>query len=332
MKTNTIPPTIGQGSFLPAALALSLLLATDNRAASVNFQLLTWGDANATLELPSGAGLKPSASNPAAGDWLVFTGDDQNPGSTYNPSGALSHNFADLGGLGGSGFNNAPSLTGSIAMDFTAAGANAWNLSVTGMSYTGQATPMMFMNQFLVTPGSPATAFNVDGLGNSGTWNSSTVGNWAIQYDLDFYFATNADGNPAAGDVDATFNNKTQTGYLLPTALLTPAGLATLALNDPAGFFGGDFENYLLDEVAPRLPEDATYLLFSQMDKVNPGYAESGLPFSTSSLIGNTTFAYTTAAIPEPASAMLVLAGTIGTCLTRRRRQASIPPSFNSNH
>lgn len=317
----------GTGRNYLKLLGGSLVIASGSLSYAADFQLLTWDDTDATVNSPSGVGLKPSsAGNPS--DWLVFTGDDQNPGSSYNPQGATSHNFADLSGGGGSSFNAAPSLTGTLVLDFTPSGPNAWNVGVTGMSYVGQATPTMFMNQFLVTPGSPAalnSSFNVDGVGNSGTWAESTGGGWAIQYQADFYFATNADGDSSSSDVDTTFNNKQQTGYLLPVSMLNTTDLSTLSLNDPAGFFAGDFENYLLNEVAPRLPGDATYLLFTQMGKVNPDYAEDGLSVTTDSLIGNTTVAYTTAAIPEPSSAFLMLlAAAAGVALRRKKRTDTV--------
>ena len=49
------------GIWMPALLSAQLA-----RAASLNFQLLTWNDANATTELPSAVGRKPSATMPTA--------------------------------------------------------------------------------------------------------------------------------------------------------------------------------------------------------------------------------------------------------------------------
>lgn len=305
-----------------ASLSLAAFIASPALGIDITFDLLTWGHAQATPELPSAVDVKPSGVLPAAGDWLAFTADDVPFPAGFNPAGAVSHNFADLTGVGGSGFNQTPSLSGSLTMAFASSGADSWNVGVTGLSYTGQATPVMQMNQFLVTPGSPATlvpAYNVDGVGNSGTWSSSSAGDWALSTQIDFYFATNADANPNPADIDVTFNNKTQEGYLIPVDQLTLAGMAAVTMDDPAGFFGGDFEQYLLDEIAPRLPGDATYLLVTQMGKVNPEYAETGLPFNTGSLVGNTTFAYTTQAVPEPMSAALAGAG-IAISLVRRQR------------
>ena len=139
----------------------------------------------------------------------------------------------------------------------------------------------------------------MDGLGNAGQWTASASNNWAIQYALDFYFAANADGDPSPADIDATFNDHTQTGYLIPVNRLTANGLAGMTLEYPAGFYDGDFAQYLLDEIVPRLPTNTTYLLITQMEKTHPGYAELGLPITTNSLVGNTTIAYTTQTLAE---------------------------------
>jgi len=304
-------------TILSVIVVVSGLASAARADVSVNFHLLT----DTAFE-----GKKPQPVMPATGDGVVGTADDDTLPATYNPQGSLSHNMADLGGSGGSGFNQAPSLTGGLTLNFSSSGPGQWGLSVTQLAYTGVATPVMQMNQFLVTAGSPATQhtpFNVDGLGNGGTWQDTASTNWAITYDLDCYFATNADGDPANSDIDATFDNKTQTGFLIPVSALTPAGLAAVSLDDPAGFFAGDFDDYLLNSVAPRLPTDATFLLFTQMDKTNAGYTEAGLPITTSTLVGNTTIAYATQAIPEPTSLALLIVGGVGLAMRRRRRFSS---------
>ncbi|MCC6423104.1 MAG: PEP-CTERM sorting domain-containing protein [Phycisphaerales bacterium] len=302
-------------SIVPAIAGLGLGVVPAFASTSVQFDLLTWGDGQATVQLPSAKGLKPSAALPNTGDWLIFNGDDATNQS--NPQGSLSHNFADLSGQGGAaGYNMAPSLTGSITLDFNPSNPNAWDVSVTDLTYSGQATSMIFMNQHLITPGSPATqtpSYLVDGIGNAGTWSSDTAGGWAIQYNMDFYF----DANISPDAIDVTFDNTQNNGYLLPVSLLTTQGLANLTLDDPANLYGGDFENYLLTQIAPRLPGDATYLLITQMNKTHPGYASSGMPLGISGLVGNTTFAYTTSAIPEPAG--LALLGLGGMFLLKRR-------------
>lgn len=281
-------------------LTTGLCLATSSftaNAATLNFQLLTWNDASATTELPSAVGRKPSAAMPTAGDWLVFTADDALLAAGNNPAGAVSHNFVDITGAGGPGFNLAPSLSGSLTLNLESASGSNWTVTVSALAYNGQANAMQAMNEFLVTPGSPATtnaAFNVDGAGNSGQWTASASNKWAISYTLDFYFATSADGDPSATDIDATFNDKSQTGFLIPVNQLTTNGLASVNLDDPLGFHTNNFETYLLEQIKPRLPANATYLLVTQMGKTQPGYVELGLPITLNTLVGNTTIAYTT--------------------------------------
>jgi hypothetical protein len=290
--------------FLMRIICLGLLLASlPVSAATLNFQLLTWNDTNATAQLPSAVGRKPSATLPSPGDWLVFTADDAALAAANNPLGALSHNLVDLTGAGGSGFNLAPSLSGSLILDLEPTNGSNWSVAVTALAYSGQANALQSMNQFLVTTGSPAAsngAFNVDGLGNTGIWTTGITNRWTVQYSLDFYFATSADGDPSAADVDATFNDKIQNGYLLPVSALTLNALASLAVDDPAGFYSGDFAQYVLTQIAPRLPANATYVLITQMAKTHPGYAEAGLPITTAGLIGNTTIAYTTNTLSSP--------------------------------
>lgn len=277
------------------------------------------------LQDPQFEGLKPSAPAPAAGDWLIGTGDDQSLASDYNPNGALSHSFADLTGSGGAAFNMSPSLSGSLTLEFTRVGGGQWDVSAIGMAYSGRATPFMFMNQFLVAPGSAATqnaAFQVDGLNDKGTWQGA-AGDWAINYEADFYVATNADGDVPVdpSDVDVTFSDAPQRGYLIPVSRLTTAGLQEHTIDDPVGFFAGDFKEYLLNTVAPLLPSDATFLLVTQMEKTHPAYAELGLPITTAAFIGNTTVAFTTASLPEPA--MLPIAGALAAAFALRRRRGS---------
>lgn len=282
------------------AAGIDLSLAITVSRAPLQFQLLTWSDTNATAELPSAAGRKPSAAIPTAGDWLVFTGDDALLAAGNNSAGAVSHNFVDITGAGGPGLNLAPSLSGSLSLRLEAVSQSTWAATLTALAYGGQANPVQAMNQFLVTRGSPAVsnaAFNVDGVGNSGQWTASAANHWAIQFNADFFFATSADGDPGPADIDATFDDEPQTGFLIPVNQITTDGLAAVILDDPLGFHAGDFEQYLLEQIKPRLPADATYLLVTQMGKTHPGFAELGLPITTNSLIGNTTIAYTTATL-----------------------------------
>jgi hypothetical protein len=237
---------------------------------------------------------------PAIGDWLAPTADDALLAPGDNPGGALSHNFVDITGAGGPGFNLAPSLTGALTLEMTPSADGSWTVKVVALTYAGQANVAQAMNQFLVTPEHPAASepsFRVDGLGNSGRWNPGARGKWAIEYLLDFHLATNADGDPSPGDIDATFDDQEQTGFLIPRSQLTMEGLANIDLDDPLRFHAGDFREYLLREIAPRLPNSATYLLITQMRKGNPAHAEMGLPITTNSLLGNTTIAYSTSTL-----------------------------------
>lgn len=272
------------------------------------------------LHSPSFAERKPSSGHPTKGDWLIGTADDVTVGTVgNNPKGALSHNLVDIIGTGGAGFQLAPSLTGSLTLELSAATPTQWDVQVTQADYVGQAAPGMQMNQYLITPGSPAASephYLVDGLGNSGVWQNSAGVGGVIQFGMDFYL----DPTFSAYPIDATFDNTLHEGYLLAVSSLTPSGLSGLALDDPAGYFTGDFEDYLLNVVAPLLPPDATYLLFTQMNTTNPVVAEPGLPITTASLIGNTTVAYTTSGLPEPASlVLLAFASGVLSAVSRRR-------------
>lgn len=291
------------------AVALATLAASAAEGVTLDFQLLTWDTTKATASLPTAVGVTPGP------DWLVYTGDDM-AASGGNPAGALSHNLVSLIHTDGPAYNLAPSLSGTLSLNLEPTVTGRWQVDVTAMAYAGQVSAALSMNQFLVTPTGPAAtnpAIDVDGIGNAGQWLPH--GGWGIEYDIDFYFAANVDGDPSPADVDLAFNNKTQRGYLLPVSELTPTGVA--ALTDPTGFFGGDFGTYLLDVVAPRLPADATYLLITQMDKVHPDFAAPGLPLTTAGSVGNTTIAYTTTPIPEPATGALLAGGAM---LIRRRR------------
>ncbi|MCO6401386.1 MAG: hypothetical protein J5I99_09185 [Verrucomicrobia bacterium] len=288
--------------FSETSAGVDLKLGVTVSRLPLEFQLLAWGDGSATTGLPSAAGLKPSATMPTAGDWLIFTDDDQALPAANNPAGALSHNLVDITGAGGAGFNMAPSLTGSLSLRIEPISRAGLAVTVEELAYAGQANAVQAMNQFLVSRGDAATtnaAFQVDGERNSGRWEAHATNNWAIQFALDFYFATNADGVPDADDVDATFSDVPHSGFLIPVSQLTSTNLATLNLDDPLGFYTGDFEAYLLEQIKPRLPTNATYLLITQMGKSHPSYAEAGLPITTNSLVGNTTIAYTTQTVAD---------------------------------
>jgi len=314
-------------TILSAIVAATVVTGAARADVSVEFNLLTWDNSQASAQLPSAVGTKPAAGQVGSGnDWLVFTGDDVIPGATFNPHGALSHNLAQPPGTSASDFTLAPSLSGMLGLSFTSTGPDAWTVTPTSLAYSGVATPVIAFNQFMVNSGDVVAqnaTFNVDGEVTPGTWQAAAASDYAISFDMDYYFATNADGDASPSDVDATFDNATQSGYLIPVDQLNAAGLAAVSLTSPSGFFGGNFEQYLLDEIAPRLPADATFLLVTQLLPTNPVYTGPGLPITTSSTIGNTTIAYTTQAIPEPTSVALLIAGGVGLAMRRRRRFSS---------
>lgn len=308
-----------------AAMTLGVVTTTPASAATtLNFNLLTWNDAQATTELPSAVGVKP-ANGSNNSDWLVFAGTDSS--GQANPQGSLSHNFADLLGAGSpvpfdqTGFAQAPSLSGSLTLELnsSASGSNNYNVSVTSLAYDGVATSLMTMNQYLVKSGDAVASnpiYNFSDIDNSGTWDATAAANWAIQYNLNFYF----DASVTPAPVELAFNNKLQQGYLIPISELQNLSGLTFAQD---GYYSGDFATYLTGQIVPRLPDDATYLLVTQMDKVSPSYAVppgSGFPGSAGSLIGNMTFAYSTNVVPEPATASVLLLAGASLMMRRGRR------------
>ncbi|MBN1511767.1 MAG: dockerin type I repeat-containing protein [Phycisphaerae bacterium] len=283
---------------------MGAMIGETTQAGTLEFTLLTWDDADATPERPSAVGRKPAQSSQPC-DWLLFTEDDYAYAAGWNPFGAVSHNFADPAGEGASAFVMAPSLTCSrpLTLSFARAGANAWDVHVVDQAYIGQATPFAQMNQFLVSAGDPATTdprYAVDGLPNQGVWYASPENDWSLSCVLDFYLATNTDGNGDPVDIDAAFDNCVQSGHLIPVSELTGVGLDGLDLDDPAGFYEGDFKGYLLEEITPRLPAEATALLITQMTKSHPVFTDVDVSITLGSLVGNTTIAYTTDALPSP--------------------------------
>lgn len=283
-----------------AAAAFSLTTGKARaQMVTANFQLLTHSSA-------AGVGASPN--------WLVFGGTNQP--AAYNPDGAFSFNYVDpAGALGPLGFGMAPALTGNLGLQFQSVGTNLWDVSLSSLSFAGKAGPSLAMNQFLNgTNGTP------------GTWDLSGAAGWVIQYNSNFYLATNADGDPNPADKDAIFTQVKQTGYLLPVSALK-AGMDELAFS-PDGMTDTNFslKSYLLQEIQPKLPTNATYLLLTWMDKTHPTWTDSGLPITTNSAVGNMTIAYSMETIPEPSSmALLALstgAGGVFYILRRRRHRA----------
>ena len=121
-----------------------------------------------------------------------------------------------------------------------------------------------------------------------------------------------------------TFNDYTWTGFLIPVAYLTPAGMAGVALDDPLGYFGGtsaDFESWLLSEVAPRLPGDARYLLFAQ-GEAKPVWNNPAMGGwdPAEGILTETIITYTT--VPEPTTLLLTAAGAGAAALWRQRKRS----------
>ncbi len=124
---------------------------------------------------------------------------------------------------------------------------------------------------------------------------ASADANWALQVIFDWYYDT-----PFAqmGTIDITFDNYQWSGFTIPVSELTTAGMGATILDDPLGYFGGssaDFESWLLSEVAPRLPEEATYLLFVQ-GEAHPAWRNPSMGVQLEGIVGETIIAY---AVPQ---------------------------------
>ncbi len=284
---------------LLSGAAIVLASTGEVRALTADFQLLT-----SSTVIGKGA----STSN-----WLTFP--DTNSPTGHNPYGTYSFNFVDpAGALGALGFAMSPALTGNLQLQFQSGGGSLWNVSASSLSYAGQVGPLpaQAMNQYLN-----------DTNGTGGSWDESGAVDWAIQYNLNFFLAAAQDGDPSPTDKDAIFVQATQTGYLLPVSALTPS-LPELLFN-PGGISNSlSLKSYLLSEIQPALPTNATYLLLTWMNKTNPFSTDTGLPITTNSLVGNMTVAYTTSTVPEPSSMMLLTlaAVVLGFLFMRRNRVA----------
>ena len=90
-------------------------------------------------------------------------------------------------------------------------------------------------------------------------------------------------------------------------------------LDDSLGYFGGNFEQWLLNKIAPQLPQDAAYLLFAQ-GQANPAWTGQQVGMTTGGLVGETVIGY---ALPEPATIMLLAAGLCcARCVRHYRKNA----------
>ena len=291
-------PVLALGACLPAAV--------------VDFHLLTHVD-NAQW-LP-----QPKAQVGVSGDHLPRTADDVT-GGTFNPDGCFSFNFTNPVGVMPPDYppgyaEGIHSMTGCVRLeiDLQAGGA----LEIVSLAFDGYAAPSKpTAHQRLVETGDPAADGShgaLDGMPNNGTYAASAASNWALQASFDWYYDTPFAG---AGGIDMTFSDYSWNGFILPVSELTGAGLAATTLDDPLGRFSGtasDFESWLLGQVAPRLPQEAAYLLFAQ-GEAHPEWTDPMMGMTTDGLVAEVIIAY---AVPEPAAAALLVAGVCA-CIAKR--------------
>ena len=290
---------------------LVLVLTESGFAETVSFTLLTHGDNVGRLAQPTGV---PGDS----GDHLLRTGDDPNVTTTWNPNGCFSFNFMNRWGVSPpdypEGYAEAiHSMEGTIELDMSLAGGGT--VAICSLYLHGQANPTSSAYQYLVESGDEAAdeSYKIDGIGNSGSYQASVAQNWAFEASFDWYYDTPWAG---PGTIDMTFNNFVWDGFIIPVSELTDAGMAAAALDDPLGYFDGNFESWLLDEVATRLPQEAVYLLFAQ-GQANPVWTNTP-GMTTNGIVGETIIAY---AVPEPVAVALFAAGLCPLALRRRGKK-----------
>jgi len=275
---------------LAPVILLTMLLVADVPAASIEFELLMHTDNIQLLPQPKGL---PGVS----GDHLLQTADDIT-GGTFNPDGCFSFNFMNPVGISEPCYPHGyaegiHSMSSSIVLDIDL--LNGGSLSIESLTFDGYIAPDKSSAQWLVQIGDPATGYNTDGMPNGGTYIASADANWAFQICFDWYYDTPFAG---PGSIDITFDNYQWSGFAIPVSELTAAGMDATILDDPLGYFGGtsaDFELWLLNEVTPRLPEEATYLLFVQ-GEAHPAWTHSEIGMTTDGIIGETIIAY---AVPQ---------------------------------
>ncbi len=280
MKTTNLVPII----------LLTMLLVADVPAGSIEFELLTHTDNIQLLPQPKGL---PGVS----GDHLLQTADDIT-GGTFNPDGCFSFNFMNPVGISEPCYppgyaEGIHSMSDSLVLDIDL--LNGGSLSIESLTFNGYIAPDKSSVQRLVHVGDPATSYNTDGMPNGGTYIASADANWAFQISFDWYYDVPA---MVPTTIDMTFDNYQWSGFIIPVSELTTAGMDATILDDPLGYFGGtsaDFESWLLNEVAPRLPEEATYLLFVQ-GEAHPAWTHPEIGMTTDGIIGETIIAY---AVPQ---------------------------------
>lgn len=272
-------------------------------AGLVEFTLLTHDDNEEWLPQPTDS----------TGDHLIQTGDDCYVSGLYR-DGSFSFNFMDKDAAGGGSANGVHPLTGTLEMDVDLASGGP--ITVESLQFDGKAYASA-TSQHLVKPGDAATGPQygncVNGSPNNGSYDASAASNWRFSATIDWYYDV-----PFAGPntIDLIFDDYPWTGFLIPVTELTPSGLAGTAVEDWLGYYTGDFESWLLEEVEPRLPGDAEYLLFAQGEGVvawsqTPSF-ESGIGIARETIIGYT-------AAPEPATLFLAGLG-LGVAAVARRR------------
>ena len=279
---------------LTISMTMLLVLPAYTPAASVEFVLLT--DANNITLLPQPKGLLG-----VSGDYLVQT-DDDITGGTFNPDGCFSFNFMNPVGISEPNYppgytEGIHSMTGSaiLEMDLQAGGT----VKIASLAFDGYISSTKSSTQWLIQPGDPATDCNTDGIPNSGTYSPSAASNWAFGASFDWYYDTPSAG---MGNVDMTFDNYQWNGFIIPVGELTTEGMAATTLDDPLGYFAGtsaDFESWLLNEVALRLPQEATYLLFAQ-GEAHPAWKHPQTGMSLDGIVGETIIAYALPACGDP--------------------------------
>lgn len=258
-------------------------------AASIEFELVAHPN-NAQL-LPQPKGLVG-----VSGDHLLQTADDIT-GSTFNPNGCFSFNFMNPVGISEPDYppgyaEGIHSMSGLLVVDINL--QDGGSLSIESLTFNGHIAPSKFSVQRLVQVGDPATSYNTDGVPNGGMYMAAADANWAFQLCFDWYYDTSFAGS---NTIDITFDNYQWNGFIIPVSKLNPAGMAATVLDDPLSYFGGisaDFESWLLDEVAPRLPQDATCLLFAQ-GEAHPAWRSPMMGMQLEGIVGETIIGYTVA-------------------------------------
>jgi hypothetical protein len=273
-----------------SVILLTLMLRTDVSAGAMTFELVAHPN-NAQL-LPQPKGI-PGVS----GDHLLQTADDIT-GGTFNPDGCFSFNFMNPVGISEPDYppgyvESIHSMSGLIVLDIDL--LNGGSVSVGSLTFNGYIAPSKSSVQRLVQVGDPATGYNTDGMPNAGTYIASADANWCFEVRFDWYYDTPFKG---LGGIDMTFDNYRWSGFIVPVGELTATGMGATTLDDHLGYFGGtsaDFESWLLSEVAPRLPEEATYLLFAQAE-AHPSWANPEMGMQPAGIVGETIIGY---ALPQ---------------------------------